>query len=237
MKQTLYSISAIATGAALMIGCATGDVDVNEELSGVESSMDVVPLASFSGSEGLRFATDELAREWTQEAAGVWRHMDSDKRLVIGEDGHRWSVAQLESELTAMRKDNADEEAIAAKEADLARYQFSLEKAQEKGEGDFSTDATCSIGLYTDGSGPLVGFVGSAAVAEISCVNGTVVFTVESLACTGTSGCGPVSVQTAIPDSLPRLWGTARSGFGSCFADVFVSLPAGIGQAANFNCN
>jgi hypothetical protein len=223
-------ISSVLMGIAFGAGCAIDDPGSSEEVAGVESTIEVEPLATLS-SAGLQFASAEIARQWVEEAPGVWRHEDGTRRMILGEEGHRWAVAQLDDELAALNTQDADESLIEAKEAHLAVQRTALDKAGD----EIGTEATCNIGLYTGASGPIFGFVGSAALAQLSCQNGTVVFTVESQACTGSTGCGPYSVQTAIPDSTPRLWGSLRSGTGNCFSTVFVS-PPGIGQSSNFTC-
>jgi hypothetical protein len=228
--RNLFGIASVFIGISLSAGCALDGQDRHEELAGVESTYEIAPLATLKGGE-LTFASADIARQWQEEAPGVWRHEDGTRRLIMGQDGHRWVAAQLEDELAALYAGGADESLIETKEAHLAIQREALDKAGD----EIGIEATCDIGLYTGASGPIFGFVGGASLAELSCQNGTVVFTVESQVCTGSTGCGAYSVQTAIPDSTPRLWGSLRSGTGSCFASVFVS-PPGIGQSSSFTC-
>ena len=216
--------------AALAGACAHGEGAVDEELAGIESPVAVEPLATYNANDGLSFVSPDMAANWHEEAPGVWRRADGEQRLIIGQEGHRWALAQLDRELAELRAADADASLIEAKQAKLAGKRDALAKADGVG-----TAATCSIGLYTGPSSPFTGLVGGAALAELSCQNGTVIFTVETFVCAGTSGCGSVSRQTAIPTATPALWGQARSGVGSCYSDVFVT-PANVGQSSSYTC-
>lgn len=229
IARAALSLIAIASLAG---ACAQGNDDslIHDQFTGDDAAVAVQPLATFNAAEGLNFVSPDMAAEWNEEAPGVWRQADGEQRLIIGAEGHRWAVQQLSGELAELRAAGADSSAIAAKEAHLASQRDALAKSD-----DISTQATCNIALYTGPSSPFTGYTGAAALAQISCQNGTVVFTVETFVCAGTSGCGPVSIQTAIPGPNPGLWGQARSGSGSCYSDVFVS-PANVGRASSYTC-
>ncbi|GAB4520175.1 MAG: hypothetical protein Tsb0020_38800 [Haliangiales bacterium] len=230
-KNINFGIATVLLATSLSVGCAVDGVDGDShELNGeLAPAGQIEPLATVD-ADGMHFASEEIARQWSQAAPGVWSHSDGT-RLIFGAEGHRWAADELEAELDALYAADASMDVVAAKEAALDQRLAALDKAS--GE-EIRTEVSCNVAMYTDISSPITGFVGGAALAQISCTNGTVAFTVDSMVCTST-GCSSNS-QTAVPDSIPRIWGVARSGTGNCFSDVFISLPAGFGQAANHTC-
>lgn len=239
MEKTYKAMVALVLGSSIMMaGCDQADegMEATEamdyEVQGIEPEVELAPMATFSHADGLRFASEDAARAWTQEGPGVWLHGESNQRLVMGEEGHRWAAEQLQAELDALYASGADDSLIAAHEALLAGAQQAAGKAGEQA----SLAVSCNIATYNGGSSPFTGYTGGAALAQISCTGGTVVFTVQTQVCTGTYGCGPVNTQTAIPTSTPMLWGTARYGFGTCSS--FVSLsPSGIYDSNVYTCS
>jgi hypothetical protein len=234
MNKTSIGMAALMLSGTLFVAACD---DSNQEAVEVAFEGDVLgselaPMATLRPGEGLRFASEEVARAWTQEAPGVWRHQDSTGRLIVGGEGHQWAAERLEIELAGLYEQGAPESELAAREAQLAAHKEVAAQADDKA----SLAASCDISTYNGPSSPYTGFIGGAALAQISCVNGTVIFTVETQVCTGTSGCGPVSRQTAIPDAFPRIWGTARSGYGSCWSYVYLT-PSGIFDSYSYTCN
>lgn len=110
------------------------------------------------------------------------------------------------------------------------------EDTRHKSLGNMSADVTCNIALYSGPSSPFIGQVGGAALAQLSCVNGTVAFTVEAGVCTETTGCGLLYGEMAYPDSTPRLWGTIRTGFGDCDSSVSARPPYVVSQGGTYTC-
>ena len=230
-KMHVGMMSVILGTALALTGCFEAEEVIDEQIVGMQAESPLPPMASFD-SKGLHFASEEVARAWAEEAPGVWRHQSTEQRLIVGERGHQSAIALLQAELDELNADGADDEAIVGQESILRGLRLAADKAR----GEQQTEASCNIATYNGGSSPFIGFIGGAALAEISCINGTVVFTVMSQVCTGTTGCSPTNVQTAIPSSVPQLWGTVRSGYGTCSS--FVSLsPSGIFDSNVYFCN
>ncbi|ACY18692.1 hypothetical protein [Haliangium ochraceum] len=234
MRTKISALSTLLLGIAFSTGCAVGDADMSmeEEVSALEGMASLAPLATLD-RDGLHFASPELAQQWVEEAPGVWRQVAGSGRLVMGAEGHRSSVMQLEDELAWLRAAGALSAELVSAQARLDAHRAALAKAED----EIGVEVTCDIALYTGPSGPIFGFSGSAALTELACTGGTVTFTVESQACTNSSGCGPYNVQTAVPGSTPALWGSLRSGTGSS-CDAFVALsPSNLAQFDIFPCS
>lgn len=220
-------------GITSLVGaCAQdGDEIVQEELSGIESPIELEPVATFDATNGLQFASPDIAVQWREEAPGVWRHETGTQRLIMGEQGHRSAVSLVEAELAELRSAGADNSLIAAKESYLASQRNAVAKAAS----EVSPQVSCRIRPYNGPSSPFTGYVGGAALVELVCYGGTVRFTIDTQVCTGTTGCGPVLRQIAYPTSTPGLWGQARSGYGTCYSFVAVS-PPGIFEDDYYRC-
>ena len=229
-NQFLGMVVAVLSSAALGAGCSAEMSEIDQAIAGEQAMAVIDTTATFSATEGLRFADDAAARGWTAVAPGVWRSASGAKQLIIGAEGHRWAVEQTEAELARLYEKGGDMAAIEHEEALLRMQQNALETAAN------GTQANCDIALYTGPASTLFGVIGGAALAQLSCTNGTLPFTVESQVCTDSTGCGPVHAYTAEPDSTPRLWGSVRSGLGFCESAVLVT-PPGVVQSNRYLCD
>lgn len=229
MSNKLLSVSMATLGiAAWSVGCGVeADADVVMTAESVPAGLEI--SAIYNAVDGLRFLSPEVASSWSEVTKGVWRS-DTGQQLIAGEEGHRWAVEQTQAELAELRATNADVVTIEHKESILDMHQRALKEPQV---GD---KASCNIAFYNGPSSPFTGFVGSAGLTQLSCTGGTVTFTVQSQACTNSTGCGPVVTQTAVVGSTPGLWGTARSGTGSSCGSVVSVSPPGVVSSGTFVC-
>lgn len=235
-KMHTGMMSVILGAAVALTGCFETDDAIEVQFEGDEAPIELAPLAIYDATSGLQFASEEVAQEWTEEAPGVWRQRGTGQQLVMGARGHESAVALLRAELDQLRADGAEDGVIQGKQARLADMRAAADKARDLNQ----TEASCEIGLYNGPSSPITGYVGGAALAELRCFNGSVMFTVNSQVCISTYGssysCTPTHSQTVIVGSTWRTVGTVSSGSGLCSSWVSVS-PSGFNASNAYPCN
>jgi hypothetical protein len=236
LRTSFVSIIALAGG-----GLVTGCVDAVEPItdSTEHAIVQQEGTAPYAPVGTIRIEGDRVSQEtpgWTQTAPGLWTGSSGgvSGSIVVGAEGHRLAIARAEKELARLRASGDSSEAIERQEAYLDRLEATAELIPPP-TGEQSL--ICNIQFVFGPSSPLIpGFIGAFAGAQLSCIDGVQVFTVQAQACTNI-GCGPVGTFTPVIGAAPQLFGVARAGTAgaACFGIAAVT-PPGVVQSANGPC-
>jgi len=249
MLRNPFIAMTLITSSALVVGC----MDASEPESTSDSTEQLVinqsggALVPVQGE--VRFAqTSEgnilsFGSTWTQTAPGIWENsaQAGSGSLIVGAEGHRTAIAQVEKDLSALHHQAALQaggelaiaNAIQQKEAHLNTLKSAAEAMAVKGGG--TTQATCSAGPVIGPSSPFTGVSGAIAAWQISCTGGCVGISVSAQA---TSNLGSFqNIVSSTVCAVPMLLGVAVSGtpgFG-CFGTATLS-PFGVTASGSFTC-